>query len=153
MDSPLRASGPSPEPPARVEDVRSRLSSSTGSVPVPMVTGREYSAELGASLSNAQQVHDGAKDDILGQFSFAPATQTTVVTTTTTTTTSFPPLVIKAPHHLHELDAKLYPLASSPTPKSIKRFCFDIGGKPTYFKEAENTRDALHGVRHTLQMI
>ena len=84
--------------------------------------------------------------NMLGQFSFAPATQTTVVTTTTVTTTSFPPLVMKAPHHLHELDWKLYPLAASPTPRSIKRLCFDIGGRPTYFREADDTSKTLHEV-------
>lgn len=148
MDPSVRASGSSPETSSRVENVRRRPSTSTGLVPASVVSGKEYSAEVGATLSSVQQVHDGSKDDIFGQFTFAPATQTTVVTTTTTTTTSFPPLMIKAPHHLHELDPKLYPLASSPTPKSIKRFCFDIGGQPTYFNEAENTSHALHGVRH-----
>lgn len=150
MDPSLRASRSSPETPSRVENVRRRPSTSTGPVPPSVVPGKEYLAEVGTTPSNIQQVHDGSKDDILGQFTFAPATQTTVVTTTTTTTTSFPPLMIKAPHHLHELDSTLYPLASSPTPKSIKRFCFDVGGKPTYFNEAENTLDALHGVRHAL---
>lgn len=149
MDLSIRASGSSPETPSRVENIRRRPSTSTSAVSTSVVPGKGYSTEVGAALSNSQQVNDGAKDDIFGQFTFAPATQTTVVTTTTTTTTSFPPLMIKAPHHLHELDPKLYPLASSPTPKSIKRFCFDIGGKPTYFNEAENTSHALHGVRHT----
>lgn len=148
MDPSTRACENFPETPSRVENVRRRPSTSTGPLPPSPVPGKEYSAEVGISLSSIQQVHDGSKDDIFGQFTFAPATQTTVVTTTTTTTTSFPPLMIKAPHHLHELDSKLYPLASSPTPKSIKRFCFDLGGKPTYFNEAENASQALHGVRH-----
>ena len=84
--------------------------------------------------------------DVLGQFSFAPATQTTVVTTTTTTTTSFPPLRMKAPNHLYELDPKLYPLAASPTPQSMKRLCFDMDGRPTVFREAENAHEALQEV-------
>lgn len=83
----------------------------------------------------------------IGQFSFAPATQTTVVTTTTTTTTSFPPLIIKAPKHLHDADPKLYPLAASPTPLSLKRFCFDIGGRPTVFREANDVPEAISSVR------
>ncbi|KAI9806056.1 MAG: SCF ubiquitin ligase complex subunit cdc4 [Piccolia ochrophora] len=74
----------------------------------------------------------------LGQFSYAPATQTTVVTTTTTTTTSFPPLVLKPPRHLNDLDPKQYPLASSPTPPALKRLCFDLDGTPTCFREAED---------------
>ena len=82
-------------------------------------------------------------DDVLGQFSYAPATQTTVVTTTTTTTTNFPPILMKAPQHLFELDPKLYPLASSPTPISIKKLCFDVDGKPTLFQEADDTLETL----------
>jgi len=78
-------------------------------------------------------------EDALGQFSYAPATQTTVVTTTTTTTTQFPPLRMKAPQHLHELDPKQYPLAFSPTPHSIKRLSFDVEGRPALFQEADDT--------------
>ena len=100
-------------------------------------------------MPNSHEGLDPSADDMLGQFSFAPATQTTIVTTTTTTTTSFPPLMMKAPHHLHQLDPKMYPLASSPTPKSIKRFCFDVGGRPTFFSEADDTRDTLEVVCQT----
>ena len=85
-------------------------------------------------------------DDVLGQFSYAPATQTTVVTTTTTTTTNFPPILMKAPQHLFDLDPKLYPLASSPTPISIKKLCFDVDGTPTLFQEADNTLQTLEKV-------
>ncbi|KAI9811221.1 MAG: hypothetical protein M1827_005553 [Pycnora praestabilis] len=94
-----------------------------------------------------EKIQDVAPQSTIGQFSFAPATQTTVVTTTTTTTTSFPPLVMKAPRHLNELDPKLYPLASSPTPQAIKRFCFDFAGRPTYFREAEDTSEKLRELR------
>ncbi|KZF24906.1 WD40 repeat-like protein [Xylona heveae TC161] len=79
----------------------------------------------------------------LGQFSYAPATQTTIVTTTTTTTTSFPPLMIRPPRNVDELDPKLYPLAASPTPSSIRRFCFNHGGMPTFFREADDPTDDL----------
>lgn len=85
-------------------------------------------------------------DDVLGQFSYAPATQTTVVTTTTTTTTNFPPIMMKAPQHLYDLDPKLYPLASSPTPTSIKKLCFDVDGTPTLFQEADDTLETLEKV-------
>jgi len=85
-------------------------------------------------------------EDVLGQISFAPATQTTVVTTTTTTTTKFPPLIMKAPQHLHDLDPKQYPLASTPTPHSIKKLCFDVDGRPTMFQEADDTLETLEKV-------
>lgn len=96
-------------------------------------------------------------DDVLGQFSYAPATQTTVVTTTTTTTTNFPPIMMKAPQHLYDLDPKLYPLASSPTPTSIKKLCFDVNGTPTLFQEADDTLETLEKVcdpiRYTLGQV
>lgn len=81
-----------------------------------------------------------------GQFSFAPATQTTVVTTTTTTTTNFPPLLIKPPRATKDLDPKLYPLASSSTPDSLRNVKFDLGGKPVVFNEPEDTTNAINEV-------
>ena len=86
----------------------------------------------------------------VGQFSFAPTTQTTVVTTTTTTTTTFPQLVMKPPRHLNELDPKEYPLAAVPTPANLKRFCFDVDGKPTYFREREDADQSLREVKTSL---
>lgn len=90
----------------------------------------------------------------LGQLSYVPATQTTVVTTTTTTTTSFPPLIFKGPRHLADLDPKQYPLASSPTPAALKNVCFELGGIPAVFTEADNAAESLnevstHPVGHT----
>ena len=82
----------------------------------------------------------------LGQFSFAPATRTTVVTTTTTTTTTFPPLVIKPPRATNHLDPKLYPLASSPTPASLRNIKFDLGGKSVVFNEPEDTTGTVNEV-------
>lgn len=107
---------------------------------------------LDASELDEQAMQELSPDDVLGQFSFAPATQTTVVTTTTTTTTSFPPLKIKAPSNLHELDPKLYPLASAPTPQSMKRFCFDVGGKPTVFREADSALETYREVPRLLTL-
>ena len=86
-------------------------------------------AELGGRLPS------GAS---LGQFSFAPATQTTVVTTTTTTTTNFPPLPIKPPRALKDLDPRLYPLAASATPASLKNFEFNLGGRSVVFNEPDD---------------
>lgn len=84
----------------------------------------------------------------LGQFSFAPATQTTVVTTTTTTTTKFPPFVMRAPRRMQDLDPKLYPLAATPTPAFLRNVRFDLAGKPTLFYEAEDASVALEKVGH-----
>lgn len=82
----------------------------------------------------------------LGQFSFAPATRTTVVTTTTTTTTNFPPLVLNPPRAVQNLDPKLYPLASSPTPASLRNIKFQLGGQSVIFNEPEDTASALEEV-------
>ena len=94
----------------------------------------------------AQPLENIRPEDVLGQFSYAPATQTTTVVTTTTTTTNFPPLRMKAPQHLYDLDPKLYPLAASPTPYSIKKLCFDVDGRPTLFQEADDTLQTLEEV-------
>ncbi|KAE8409459.1 WD40-repeat-containing domain protein [Aspergillus pseudonomiae] len=88
-----------------------------------------------------------SKTGSVGQFSFAPATRTTVVTTTTTTTTTFPPLFIKPPRATRELDPKLYPLASSPTPSSLKNIKFEIGGHSIVFNEPDDTVSAVNELR------
>jgi len=54
--------------------------------------------------------------------------------------------MMKAPHHLNDLDQKMYPLASSPTPQSIKKLFFDVEGRPTMFQEADDTLEALEKV-------
>lgn len=89
---------------------------------------------------------DIEQNALLGQFSFAPATQTTVITTTTTTTTKFPPFLMRPPRRMHELDLKHYPLAASPTPANLRNIHFEIGGKATVFREAEDTTLALEQV-------
>ncbi|KAL4821907.1 WD40-repeat-containing domain protein [Aspergillus spinulosporus] len=92
--------------------------------------------------SEAQTTASGS----IGQFSFAPATQTTVVTTTTTTTTTFPPLFIKPPRAARELDPKLYPLASSATPSALKNIRFEVGGKSVVFNEADDTTATIEEI-------
>ena len=89
------------------------------------------------------------QNDVLAHFSFAPATTTTVVTTTTTTTTTFPPLVMKGPRHIQDPDSKEYPLASTPTPPTLKKFCFDVGGRPTIFQEADHAAESYKSVSCT----
>lgn len=86
---------------------------------------------------------DPGSSATLAQFSFAPATQTTVVTTTTTTTTRFPPLLMKPPSRSHQLDPKLFPLATTPTPDRLKNISFQVGGKATIFREAADSSIAL----------
>ncbi|KAL8723073.1 MAG: hypothetical protein Q9225_000544 [Loekoesia sp. 1 TL-2023] len=95
------------------------------------------------STRRKENIRPVAADDVLGQFSFAPATQTTVVTTTTTTTTSFPPLVIKAPRNVQDLDPVLYPLARLRTPESLKSVQFTVGDQTAVFREADDAVSTL----------
>lgn len=83
----------------------------------------------------------------VASMSFGPATQQTVVTTTTTTTVALPPLIMHPPKDLMERDPKQYPLVFSSTPRSIKRFCFDVHGRPTTFHEAEDAEDTMRRYR------
>lgn len=91
-----------------------------------------------------------APNDFFGQMSLAPATQTTVVTTTTTTTTEFPPLVIKAPRNVHDLDPVDYPLARLRTPASLRNVQFTIGDQTALLKEADDTIKSVDKVRRSL---
>lgn len=77
----------------------------------------------------------------MASLSFGPATQQTVTTVTTTTTVSLPPLIMRPPKDLYDRDPKQYPLAFSPTPHTIKRFCFDVNGRPTVFHESEDPEE------------
>ena len=124
-------------PPRGLESVNSPQTKATSPT---MPTGQTLQKEA------LQPLEDIRSEDVLGQFSYAPATQTTVVTTTTTTTTNFPPIMMKAPQHLYDLDPKLYPLASSPTPTAIRKLCFDVDGTPTLFQEADDTLETLEKV-------
>lgn len=108
----------------------------------------------GKQLYTVQEYPHVDSSSTLGQFSFAPATQTTVVTTTTTTTTKFPPFVMRNSRRMQELDPKLYPLAAAPTPASLRNICFNLGGKPTLFTEAEDAHLTLKEVSpHSVQAV
>ena len=128
----------SPFDPANMSQPVSRL----GTARQTSTTHQTYQSPRTSEAGQEAFGHDG----VLAHFSFAPATTTTVVTTTTTTTTTFPPLVLKGPRHLEELDPKEYPLAITPTPPSLKRFCFDVGGRPTIFHEADHSAESYKTV-------
>ncbi|KAG0198887.1 SCF ubiquitin ligase complex subunit cdc4 [Mortierella sp. GBA30] len=76
-------------------------------------------------------------------FSLAPTTTTTVVTTTTTTSTEYPPLYFKPPPIPAHLDPKIFPLADTPTPPALKKFCFDLNGQPTFFRENQENEQTM----------
>lgn len=94
-----------------------------------------------------------SSNDTFGQFSFAPATRTTVVTTTTTTTTSFPPLLIKPPRATKDLDTRLYPLASTPTPASLRNLRFKLGDQSIVFNEPNDTTAAFTEVCSSIRSL
>lgn len=141
-----------PQSASRTQDPPSRLLTPS-SVPLSkrglptMSAGKENQKEQKAP-TELEELQTG---DVLGHFSYAPATETTVVTTTRTTTTKLPPLRMKAPHYLNDLDPRLYPLASSPTPPSIRRLQFHVEGRPIMFQEAEDNVETSDKVRITLQ--
>jgi len=105
------------------------------------------SASIPLNSSKKSSTSSSSKENSSSQFrlptvatiSLAPTTTTTVVTTTTTTTTSFPPLLLKPPPLPKHLDPKEYPLADTPTPPALKRFCFDLNGQPAYIREDEDS--------------
>lgn len=94
-----------------------------------------------------------SSNDAYGQFSFAPATRTTVVTTTTTTTTSFPPLLIKPPRATKDLDTRLYPLASTPTPANLRNLRFKLGDQSIVFNEPNDTTAAFTEVCFSIRFL
>ncbi|KAJ3380075.1 SCF ubiquitin ligase complex subunit cdc4 [Entophlyctis sp. JEL0112] len=72
------------------------------------------------------------------QFALAPhAVTTTVVTTTTTKITEFSPMFIDDQKPLANLSPMDYPLANTPTPPALKKFCFDLNGVPTRLTELD----------------
>ncbi|KAG4304956.1 hypothetical protein PORY_001631 [Pneumocystis oryctolagi] len=89
----------------------------------------------------------------VAKFSFGPITHTTVVTTTTTTTTNFPPIVFYPPKKKHDFDSKQYPLYNAPTPSCLKRFCFDIDGKPAYFRESDDPHESLYKFQKDMERL
>ncbi|RGB27640.1 WD40-repeat-containing domain protein [Rhizophagus diaphanus] len=119
------------------------------------------STPMSASIplnSSKKSSTSSSKENLTSQFrlptvanvSLAPTTTTTVVTTTTTTTTSFPPLILKPPPLPKHLDPKEYPLADTPTPPALKRFCFDLNGQPAYIREDEDSEQQIIKLQEAL---
>ncbi|CAJ0764567.1 11491_t:CDS:10 [Entrophospora sp. SA101] len=101
------------------------------------------SSTSSTSSTTASIPFSQGRQPTVATISLAPTTTTTVVTTTTTTTTSFPPLLLNPPPLPKHLDPKEYPLADTPTPPVLKRFCFDLNGQPAYIREHEDTEEQL----------
>lgn len=78
--------------------------------------------------SHSHRHNHMSRRNTYGRFSYAPKCVTTVVTKTTTE----PPLLLSNTHIPSKLDPAEYPLANLQT--SLKRFCYDNNGKPTYKK-------------------
>ncbi|PGH33741.1 F-box and WD-40 domain-containing protein CDC4 [[Emmonsia] crescens] len=109
----------------------------------PATYNFEHAGNCDGKMDRLDRVDRLPSNSSVGQFSFAPATQTTVITTTTTTTTNFPPLVMKGPGSSKLLDPKVYPLAATPTPDSIRDIHFDLGDSSIIFNESEDSSDAF----------
>jgi F-box and WD-40 domain protein CDC4 len=79
----------------------------------------------------------------VARMSYGPAIEQTITTVTTTKTVSLEPLVMNPPKDLNERDPKQYPLAFTPTPGYLKRFCVDVHGRPIHFHEEEDAQRAV----------
>ncbi|CAG8689245.1 9438_t:CDS:2, partial [Racocetra persica] len=49
-----------------------------------------------------------------------------------------------------QLDPKEYPLADTPTPPALKRFCFDLNGQPAYIREDEDSEQQIIKLQEAL---
>nr|POE47332.1 cell division control protein 4 [Quercus suber] len=121
--------------------------------PTDNMSAKSVDPESVAPAATATTSHMPPPHSTLAQMSFRPATQQTITTVTTTTTVSLPPLILNPPRDLFERDPKQYPLAFSPTPQSIKRFCFDVNGRPTTFHESENAKETVQKYHQLQAMI
>lgn len=54
---------------------------------------------------------------------------------------------------MQDLDPKLYPLASTPTPASLRNISFDLEGKETIFREAEDTTMAMEEIEQENEIL
>ena len=141
----------SPAPLTSQESFTSMSSTDTLPRPASKMSGSPFQEGAFENMTVQTETPKKSEQVVLGQLSYAPTTQTTVVTTTTTTTTKFPPLIMKAPKHLNDLDPKLYPLAGSPTPASIRKFRLNAGGHIALFEEAGDTNKVLEEVSRGIQ--
>jgi F-box and WD-40 domain protein CDC4 len=60
---------------------------------------------------------------------------------------------MRAPRRMQELDPKLYPLASTPTPSSLRNISFDLEGKQTIFREAEDATVAMEEIEQQNEIL
>ncbi|KAI8603268.1 hypothetical protein EDD21DRAFT_424762 [Dissophora ornata] len=111
--------------------------------PAPTDPDRRASSSSSSSASSASTGPLHRRQPISTTFSLAPMTTTTVVTTTTTTSTEYPPLYFRPPPIPAHLDPKIFPLADTPTPPALKKFCFDLNGQPTFFRENQENEQAM----------
>jgi len=111
--------------------------------PSPSTPMSPLNSSKKSSSSSKENLSSQSRLPTVANISLAPTTTTTVVTTTTTTTTSFPPLLLKPPPLPKHLDPKEYPLADTPTPPALKRFCFDLNGQPAYIREDEDSEQQI----------
>ncbi|KAJ3339833.1 SCF ubiquitin ligase complex subunit cdc4 [Gonapodya sp. JEL0774] len=86
-----------------------------------------------------QLAHSAARRSTSLAVSSGPVTRV-VTRVETTTTVAYPPLLFDPPHPTH-LDPGVYPLANTPTPPALKRFCFEVDGVPTHFREEGDGAD------------
>lgn len=132
-------------------------STSSSSLAVPMASmatsdapaHHEKEHDTKSSSEASSSTSAPVRHPVSTTFALAPMTTTTVVTTTTTTSTEYPPLFFNPPPIPANLDPKIFPLADTPTPPALKKFCFDLNGQPTFFRENQENEQTMGQVRKT----
>ncbi|KAF9313818.1 SCF ubiquitin ligase complex subunit cdc4 [Podila horticola] len=126
-------------------------STSSSSLAVPMASmatsdapaHHEKEHDTKSSSEASSSTSAPVRHPVSTTFALAPMTTTTVVTTTTTTSTEYPPLFFNPPPIPANLDPKIFPLADTPTPPALKKFCFDLNGQPTFFRENQENEQTM----------
>ena len=118
------------------------------SKPAPKSLATSGTVSPPKTASTTRSIHPANHHSLpsMAQFTFAPTSTRTVVTTTTTTTTTFPPLVFPPPRPVEDLDPRVHPLATTETPPALRKFVFNIDGKPAEFNESEDPERSLYEV-------
>lgn len=81
----------------------------------------------------------------------AECIETKIITTTTTTKRSYPPLQVRQPRSLEQLDAKEYPLANQPLPEELVHFSYTTGVQAS--RKRHGNRSAVLAVSNSSHFV
>lgn len=131
------------EPPLRVPSIRQaaapQRSTSTTSISAPAanVPIPDIMSDLTQEPKSSKRGFEWNGSDTRLHIEVAECIETKTVTTTTTTKRQYPPLVVRPPRSLRDLNSKDYPLASQPTPQELTNFSYMVGDSLVRFREQD----------------